>query len=85
MSSENVQKVWCINSGYSKHLCNGNSMFMSIFDTDISSVSLANNETTEVFVCLTVSFSAKVNFTLQNVPIYDALLVPELKPNLLSV
>ena len=58
---------------------------MSLYVTDISLVNLANNETAEISGFGTVSIKAEVNSTLQNIPVYDTLLVPQLKTNLLSV
>ena len=82
ISSESIQNMWCIDSDCTKHLRNDKSKFMNISNTDVSSVSLANNETTKVSGCGTVSIEAEVNSASQNVPVYGTLFAPELKTNL---
>lgn len=85
ISKEKMENLWCIDSGCTRHLCNNDSRFVNLTDTEIKTVSLANNGTTKVTGLGKALIEAEVNSQLQNLEVNDALLVPELKTNLLSV
>jgi transposase InsO family protein len=58
---------------------------VTVDNTEIKAVNLANNGTTEVTGTGKVLIKAEVNKQTRNVDVHDTLLVPELKTNLLSV
>ncbi len=76
---------WAIDSGCTRHLCNDKSKFVNISDTEIKILNLANNETTEVLGSGKAVIKAEINKEIKDVDVFDALLVPDLRTNLLSV
>lgn len=79
------ERRWCLDSGCTRHLSSDRNVFVNFEETDIDVVNLANNNTTEVKGCGKANIKANVNNVVQNVDIHDALFVPELRTNLLSV
>ncbi|GBM64627.1 Retrovirus-related Pol polyprotein from transposon TNT 1-94 [Araneus ventricosus] len=83
--ASNKEKRWCLDSGCTRHLSSDESIFVTLDETDVSEVKLANNGTTEVKGCGKAVIKAEVNNNIQTVDVNDALFVPELRTNLLSV
>ncbi|GBO01603.1 hypothetical protein AVEN_46635-1 [Araneus ventricosus] len=81
----NTEKRWCLDSGCTRHLSSDESIFVTLGETDVSEVKLANNGTTEVKGCGKAVIKAEVNNNIQTVDVNDSLFVPELRTNLLSV
>ncbi|GBN07014.1 hypothetical protein AVEN_253762-1 [Araneus ventricosus] len=83
--ASNKEKRWCLDSGCTRHLSSDESIFVTLVETDVSEVNLANNGTTEVKGCGKAVIKAEVNNNIQTVDVNDALFVSELRTNLLSV
>ncbi|GBL83807.1 hypothetical protein AVEN_132687-1 [Araneus ventricosus] len=83
--ASNKEKRWCLDSECIQHLSSDESIIVTLGETDISEVTLANNGTTEVKGCGKAVIKAEENNNIQTVDLNDALFVPELRTNLLSV
>lgn len=75
---------WCLDSGCSSHLSNNADDFVKITNTDTGKLNLANKETTNIEACGDATVKIKVKGHNENVIIQNALLVPDLRTNLLS-
>ena len=76
---------WCLDSGCTSHLCGNAGDFTNLVETARGKINLANNMSTEIKARGNVSIAASVNGRVTNVDINDALYVPDLRSNLLSV
>jgi len=76
---------WCIDSGCTAHLCKNATKFVEIADKSTGKLNLASNVTTEIKARGTVLISTRVQGKTKNVNIHDALHVPDLRTNLLSL
>lgn len=76
---------WCLDSGCTAHLCNNEEKFTNVTDERCGTLCLANSDTTQIRAKGTVSCLTKANGNTRNVTINDALYVPDLRTNLLSV
>ena len=84
-SDEKMSTSFILDSGCTRHLCNDSKMFEYIDNTVITSVNLADDNKADVKGCGTVVTKAEVNGNVQNVTVYDALYVPNIRANLLSI
>lgn len=78
-------KRWCLDSGCTSHLCGDSSKFMDLGKIATEKLNLANNSSTNIIGRGTIRLNAEVEGRLKNVDLEDALLVPDLRTNLLSV
>jgi len=76
---------WCIDSGCTAHLCKSATKFVDIADRSTGKLNLASNVTTEIKARGTVLINTRVQGKTKNVSVHDALHVPDLRTNLLSV
>jgi len=83
--NEEPSRKWCLDSGCSTHLCREEGKFTRKSDVTNGKVSLANESSTEVKAKGDVSITAQTEGRIKDVTISDALLVPDLRSNLLSV
>lgn len=76
---------WCIDSGCTTHLCKNLNNFTEITGNDPGTLNLANNVSTKINAKGSVKFKATTNGQSKNVTLNEALHVPDLRMNLLSV
>lgn len=76
---------WCLDSGASAHLCKETDCFKTISYLNDEKLNLANNQSTEIVAQGSVSFIADVFGDSKVFTLSNALLVPDLRTNLLSV
>ena len=81
-SAPKTSDLWCVDSGCTAHLCNDLKLFSNTQETD-SNLRLANNATSKV----TSKGVVKINIadTDKSITLSNALYVPDLANNLLSV
>lgn len=80
-----VKSNWCIDSGATSHLCRDIDKFSSFKDNLRENLNLANNSSTEILGTGTANFAADVLGELKNISLSNALYVPDLRTNLISV
>lgn len=78
-------RKWCIDSGATSHLCNNIAFFSNADFSKRGKINLANDESTEIVAEGTARFEAKVFGSVKSVSLNNALHVPNLRSNLLSV
>lgn len=76
---------WCLDSGATSHFCNEAGNFREMYDANRGSLNLANRQTTVSAGTGKAYFSANVLGKRKHVTLDNALLVPDLRANLLSV
>ncbi|KMQ86259.1 retrovirus-related gag-pol polyprotein [Lasius niger] len=81
----NRQEAWCLDSGATSHFCKKSDSFIETFDSAHMQLNLANNASTEIKAKGTAIFSTNVFGKRTNIKLSDALHVPDLRTNLLSV
>jgi len=84
-SSETRVEKWCLDSGASSHFCTNKGDFSNISRTRNDKLNLANKVSTEIIAEGTVTFDTHVNNEGRTISLENALLVPDLRTNLLSV
>jgi len=80
-----LSNKWCLDSGCSTHLCKEEDIFTRRLAVTDGKVNLANDSSAEVKAKGDVSITTRTGGRLKDVTINDALLVPDLRLNLLSV
>lgn len=76
---------WCLDSGASSHVCKDIADFSNVAKIGNEKLNLANDMTTEIVAKGTVNFKSEVFGETKNIFLNDALHVPDLRTNLLSV
>lgn len=77
--------VWCLDSGASSHLCKSRELFIDIDNHGKGTLNLANDTCTEITGQGTVFLVSNMHGMSKTIKINNALLVPDLRTNLLSV
>lgn len=83
-NNKNKLKGWCLDSGCTSHLCSDKELFVNTTNTS-SGLKLANNDVAKVQAVGDVRITASVNKDNNKIRLKDALYVPDLRTNLLSV
>lgn len=78
-------RMWCVDSGCSFHLCRDLSDFIEVKTNENGTLNLANNARTDIRAKGVAVLTAEVNGTDKNIQLNDALYVPDLRTNLISV
>lgn len=85
-SDSSDSKSWCLDSGCSTHMGNGNAKFVSKLQPCVGNVKLASEQSSVPIEGKgSVSISADIDGQVKNVNVREVLRVPELRTNLLSV
>lgn len=80
-----IEDTWCIDSGCTSHLCNSTAGFTKIGAQEPGKLNLASNAHTEIQARGTATFLVKTNEQEKKVTLNDALYMPDLQTNLISV
>lgn len=85
--AENIQgdNMWCLDSGCTSHLCRDERKFEQISSTENLKLNLANYESTAIKAKGTVKIAATNGDVIRIVHLENALHVPDLRNNLVSV
>lgn len=81
----NRDRAWCLDSGCSSHLCKNRDDFSEVCVTESERLHLANNASTDVKARGNVNVVVDQGRGVKTVKLSDALFVPDLRTNLLSV
>jgi len=76
---------WCLDSGCTAHMCNDDADFVKAVESGSGKVNFASDASIDVKGRSSVSIVVETNCRQKNVNIQDALHVPDLRANLLSV
>ena len=79
------RKYWCLDSGCTTHLCKDKSKFTQLQPSTHEKLNLASNGSTNVEAKGNVCIRTKLDNNLKQVSFGDALYVPDLRVNLMSV
>lgn len=84
--SDNKHEIggWCLDSGCTSHLCGDKELLIDTKNIS-SGLKLANGATTKVEAIGDIKITASVNRENKDIRLVDALYVPDLRTNLLSV
>jgi len=85
--TENTREkdAWCLDSGCTSHLCHDRRKFERISSTGNLKLNLANHDSTDVKARGTVKIVAAGRGTTKNLHLENALHVPDLRSNLISI
>jgi len=78
-------EMWCVDSGCTTHMCNDTNFFASNFLKGRDKVSLASHASSQVTGTGSICFNVKQDDRNKKVTLDNALCVPDLRLNLLSV
>lgn len=85
LENEKARRKWCIDSGCSAHMCRDLNDFVNIDTGNNGTVNLASNTSTEIQGKGVAALSTLVNGKCKYVKLDNALHVPDLRTNLVSV
>ena len=79
------RKYWCLDSGCTTHLCKDKSKFIQLQPSTHEKLNLASNASTNVEAKGNVYIQTKLDNNIKQINFGDALYVPDLRVNLVSV